>query len=69
MNAMREIRKNVFKLTQKQFADLAGVPQSRVSRWETGESAPTLDELQVIRAAAKDRKIRLSDKVFFGEAA
>ena len=64
MNAMRYIRLKVFKLRQQDFATMAGVQQSTVSRWENG-GAPTLDEMRAIRAAASERKIKWRDEWFF----
>lgn len=74
MNAIKHIRKEVFGLRQQEFAALAGVPQSRVSRWESGQSEPSRDEMARIRAAAKVRKLKRkwSDELFFtvpGQAA
>jgi len=74
MNAIHHIRKKVFGVTQQQFAAISGVQQSMVSRWENGQAAPTLDEMQRIREAAAARRIKWSDKLFFeapvqGEAA
>ena len=65
MNALRHIRKNVFRMKQREFAALVGVQQSMVSRWENGLSAPTLDEMQRIRTAASLKRIRWSDRLFF----
>lgn len=64
MSAIRHIRKNVFQLGQKEFAEVAGVTQSTVSRWENGVS-PSLDELERIRVAAFGRGIEWSDALFF----
>lgn len=64
MNAIRHIRKTVFGLNQAEFAEIAGVTQATVSRWENGVS-PSLDEMRRIRAAASDRKVRWQDKWFF----
>lgn len=64
MNAVRHIRKNVFRVTQSEFADLAGVGQASVSRWESGV-APSLDEMQSIRLAAAERGIEWEDSLFF----
>lgn len=67
MSAIRHIRKSVFRLSQAEFAAIAGVTQATVSRWEKGGS-PTLEEMQRIRAAAAERRIRWSDKLFFEPA-
>lgn len=66
MNAIRYIRKNVFGVTQQEFAEIAGVQQSSVSRWEAG-GAPTLEEMTRIREAANSRKLKLKwrDDLFF----
>jgi transcriptional regulator with XRE-family HTH domain len=64
MNALRHIRKNVFKVTQAEFAELAGVKQSSVSRWENGVG-PSLEEMQAIRKAAVDRNLGWDDAYFF----
>jgi DNA-binding transcriptional regulator YiaG len=64
MNALKHIRKNVFKLTQAEFSAIAGVTQATVSRWENGV-APSLDEMKAIRAAAEARKIKWNDRLFF----
>jgi transcriptional regulator with XRE-family HTH domain len=65
MNAIRHIRKNVFRLRQQDFAAIAGVQQSTVSRWEKGEAAPSLDEMAAIRDAARARRLRWNDRLFF----
>lgn len=64
MNTLSYIRKRVFQLTQAEFAALAGVQQSTVSRWENGV-APSLDEMQAIRLAAAERGIAWDDSWFF----
>jgi len=64
MSPIKHIRKTVFRLSQAEFAAVAGVTQATISRWEKGGS-PTLDEMQRIRAAAAARRIKWSDKLFF----
>ena len=64
MNAIKSIRTTVFGVTQVEFAVIAGVKQSTVSRWENGV-APTLDEMRTIRQAALDRAIEWKDEWFF----
>jgi len=71
MNTIKHIRKDVFGVTQQAFAEIAGVQQSTISRWERGEAAPTLEEMGRIRDQAKVRKLkkRWSDQLFFGPKA
>jgi DNA-binding transcriptional regulator YiaG len=64
MNAIRHIRKNVFRLKQQEFAAIAGVQQSTVSRWERGEASPSLSEMAAIREAARGKR-GWSDRLFF----
>lgn len=64
MNALKHIRKNVFAVTQSEFAAVAGVTQATVSRWENGV-APSLEEMQAIRSAASERGIAWNDALFF----
>ncbi|WP_205910743.1 helix-turn-helix domain-containing protein [Rhizobium sp. MHM7A] len=68
MNAMKHIRKNVFRVTQAEFAVVAGVTQATVSRWENGV-APSLEEMQAIRSAASAREIDWNDALFFDDPA
>lgn len=67
MNAIKAIRKHVFRVTQIEFAAIAGVQQSSVSRWENGV-APTLDEMAAIRRAAAERGLPWTDEHFFTPA-
>ncbi len=64
MNEIRYIRKEIFRVTQAEFASLANVTQATVSRWETG-TAPSLDDMQAIRNAAAQRGIAWNDSWFF----
>lgn len=64
MNAIRHIRTEVFQLNQADFAAVAGVKQSTVSRWENG-GEPSLEEMRAIRHAAVDRGIEWNDSWFF----
>lgn len=64
MTAIRHIRRQIFQVTQAEFAELVGVAQATVSRWEKGV-APSLDDMQAIRAAAAERKIKWRDEWFF----
>lgn len=52
MSPIERIRKSVLGLSQAQFAAIAGVRQSTVSRWETGELSPSIREVgRIVRAA------------------
>lgn len=69
MNQLRTIRRRVFGVTQTEFAAIAGVSQSLVSRWENGDRKPSIDELARIRAEAARRRLKWNDSWFFGEVA
>lgn len=64
MNAIRHIRTEVFQLNQADFAAVAGVKQSTVSRWENG-GEPSLEEMRAIRLAAVTQGIDWDDSWFF----
>jgi predicted transcriptional regulator len=65
MNPMLYIRKKVFGATQGEMAEIVGVTQGTVSRWETGELEPRLPELDLIREEARRRRLRWKDEWFF----
>lgn len=44
---LKNLRKKL-KITQEQTASACKVSQKTVSRWETGESEPSLEELQAL---------------------
>lgn len=68
MNPITRIRKVVLDMTQAQFAVAAGVSQPTVSRWETGELSPSLDEMRCIRELAQARGIGWDDSWLFEAA-
>jgi predicted transcriptional regulator len=65
MSAIHRIRTEVFRVSQGEMARIAGVTQPTVSRWEAGASSPTLQEVERIRAAAKQRRLRWNDRFLF----
>lgn len=65
MKPIAHIRKHVLSVTQSDMAAIAGVTQATVSRWESGELDPSLDELSRIRSAAFDRGLGWNDRWFF----
>jgi transcriptional regulator with XRE-family HTH domain len=65
MNSMAHIRKNIFKLTQPQMAAVACVAQSLVSRWETGDRFPDIQDMDRIRKHARSLGIKWDDSWFF----
>lgn len=69
MNPMARIRKHVLKMSQAQLAAVAGVTQPTVSRWETGELSPSLNEARQIRELAKARGLAWNDSWLFETAA
>lgn len=64
MSPIRNIRLNVFHATQAEFAQLVGVMQSTVSRWENGVE-PDRADLAAIRAAALEKGIEWKDEWLF----
>jgi transcriptional regulator with XRE-family HTH domain len=62
---IEHIRRNVFQLSQAAFAEIAGVTQPTVSRWEAGEWEPNRDDLERIRQAALGSGKPWSDAWFF----
>ena len=66
MNALSFVRKQVFsRLSQSEFAAIAGVSQATISRWETGELEPSRLQLSRIRDAARARGLLWNDTWFF----
>lgn len=64
MNAMRHIRKDIFRVSQTGFAKIIGVNQASISRWENGV-APSLEDMRAIRKAAARHGIPWDDRWFF----
>lgn len=67
MNAIHRIRKLVLNITQNELAEIAGVSQATVSRWENGSLEPDRDQLSLIRQSAIQRNIKWDDSLFFLE--
>lgn len=65
MSVIRSIRTEVFRVSQAEMARIAGVTQPTVSRWEAGLISPNLDEITLIRAAAKQRRLKWRDNFLF----
>jgi predicted transcriptional regulator len=65
MRPIKHIRKSVLKISQAMLGEIAGTTQASVSRWETGELEPSLEEMARIRTAARDRGIEWDDRWFF----
>ena len=65
MGPIEHIRKTVLKATQADLGAIAGVTQATVSRWESGEFGPSLDEMTRIRSEAIARGILWDDAWFF----
>jgi transcriptional regulator with XRE-family HTH domain len=66
MNNIRFIRTKVFKVSQAEFARIAGTGQAVVSRWEQGETSPSLHQLRLIRDEAKSRTLSWDHDWLFG---
>lgn len=65
MHPIERIRREVFEMTQASFAEVAGVTQATVSRWERGEFEPSRDELSRIRDEARRKRLKWRDAWFF----
>lgn len=65
MNQLAFIRRDILKVTQTEMAWLTGVRQATVSRWESGELEPSLEQMQRIRAEALRRGVPWDDRWFF----
>jgi len=67
MNTLKHIRKNIFSVTQSEFAQIAGVTQATVSRWESDDdtATPSLTEMSRIRGVARERGVSWDDTWFF----
>lgn len=68
MTPWEHIRTKVFRCTQHEMAEIAGVSQGTISKWESGQQAPLSTALKNIRRAAHRRAIPWSDAWFFEEA-
>lgn len=64
-NALAHIRKDVFGLTQREMASVAGTRQATVSRWEAGTLEPSRDQMQAILDKAFELGLPLSAADFF----
>lgn len=65
MNAVLHLRKQVLGINQSALAAIAGATQATVSRWETGELSPDLNQLSAIREEVKRRGLEWDDAWFF----
>lgn len=65
MNPILRIRRKVLEVTQGDLAEIAGVSQGTVSKWEKGELEPSREELGRIRDEAQARGLDWSDSWFF----
>jgi predicted transcriptional regulator len=65
MTPLENIRKNLFRVSQSAFGEIAGTTQASVSRWENGELEPGHTEMARIRSEAAERGIEWDDRLFF----
>lgn len=68
MNTFEHIRKVKLGVSQSALAEIAGVDQSTVSRWESGPLAPGFWEMLRIREYARERGLSWEDRWFFDGA-
>ena len=65
MSTMKHVRTVVLGLSQTEFAEVTGVNQATVSRWDQDKAFPDLKAMRKIREFAKSRDIPWDDSVFF----
>jgi transcriptional regulator with XRE-family HTH domain len=65
MRPIEHIRRHVFDLSQAAFGEIAGTTQASVSRWESGNQDPDLEQMARIREAARSRGLPWNDGLFF----
>lgn len=65
MKPIEYIRKHILKVTQAEMAAIAQVTQATVSRWESGEFGPSLEEAARIRNEAIQRNLDWDDSAVF----
>lgn len=62
---LRHIRRAVLGITQQRLAEITGVSQATVSRWEDGNLSPNLTEMAAIRNEAIRLGKPWDDRLFF----
>lgn len=65
MNPILHIRTNVLGITQAALAEIAGVTQPTISKWEAGFAPPDFTALSRIRAHCKREGVRWKDDWLF----
>lgn len=67
MTPIRYIRTKILKINQTRLAEICGVGQGTISRWEndTAPGLPDAGDLASIRDYAKDNGIPLEERLFF----
>lgn len=65
MHPIEHIRRNILKLKQDEFAEIAGTSQGTVSRWETGGLEPDRSQMDRIRSEVFRRGLPWDDGWFF----
>ena len=69
LNMMRFLRKKVLRMTQEEMAELTGVNQATVSRWETGDLEPSIGQIRLVREAAIAAGVEWNDRWSLGDMA
>ena len=65
ISPLLHIRKSILQVTQTEMANVAGVKQATVSRWETGHLEPSRQEMSAIRDEVRRRGIDWDDRWLF----
>ena len=62
MTLTRYLRKVVFKISQQDFAMICCTTQATVSRWERCEGEPGRQQLGMLKAEARRRKLEWDER-------
>lgn len=65
VDPIKYVRDEVLQITQAQLAEIAGVTQATVSRWEKGQLEPGRGELRRIKQAVLDKGAAWDDRWVF----
>ncbi|WP_353505581.1 helix-turn-helix domain-containing protein [Agrobacterium sp. FDAARGOS_525] len=66
MNPIKFIRTHILKVNQAELGKIINSAQAAVSRLETGEVSPNLEQIRLIRGEVKRRALSWDNEWLFG---